>query len=447
MALLPLIASVVLIGITSQYANGAGLDPDILRSRRQEDLKGCTMSSMDKCYSILPPDGTAPNTLVEEIGQVDGPQKCQAFCKDLYSNTCNWFMYDRTTKDCMLFSGSLNDLRADCNEIGYPREPSYDACDVVFSGDDGCYNFREDYCRFEFGLLDNLDDIETVAECQSACQYIQGCNYFMYDQPSKTCKLNTNVTSSRVCDILHGTPEPDLQTCIDDGKLDWNSESEGSGDSSQSIANPTTPPPDTGNWRILLPETKFTGDKISYQPVPATNALYLSNDEWILSVENSLSTRMAKIKVTGPNSFDLIGQTKYTRDEKCITNFTESCFDSGNDYSGYGVELHAQSSSETPTAPSRTDIFLAPAASLCSDFGYQVASCELCRGTIDFIKEAYPNAIEQFKPDNKIPNWNDPPHPDGCIVNVQYVQVGCNEHGTGAKNYRDQQVCVLPTAA
>ena len=39
----------------------------------------------------------------------------------------------------MLFSGSLNDLRADCNEIGYPREPSYDACDVVFSGDDGCY--------------------------------------------------------------------------------------------------------------------------------------------------------------------------------------------------------------------------------------------------------------------------------------------------------------------
>ena len=35
MALFTLIASVVLIGITSQYANGAGLDPDILRSRRQ----------------------------------------------------------------------------------------------------------------------------------------------------------------------------------------------------------------------------------------------------------------------------------------------------------------------------------------------------------------------------------------------------------------------------
>ena len=35
MALLPLIASVVLIGITSQYANGAGLDPDKLREPRQ----------------------------------------------------------------------------------------------------------------------------------------------------------------------------------------------------------------------------------------------------------------------------------------------------------------------------------------------------------------------------------------------------------------------------
>ena len=103
-------------------------------------------------------------------------------------------------------------------------------------------NFREDYCRFEFGLLDNLDDIETVAECQSACQYIQGCNYFMYDQPSKTCKLNTNVTTSRTCDIVHGTPEPSLQTCIDDGKLDWASESDENGDSSQSVANPTTTP-------------------------------------------------------------------------------------------------------------------------------------------------------------------------------------------------------------
>jgi len=149
-------------------------------------------------------------------------------------------------------------------------EPSYDSCDVVFSGDNGCYNFREDYCRFEFGLLDNLDDIETVAECQSACQYIQGCNYFMYDQPSKTCKLNTNVTSSRTCDIVHGTPEPDLQTCIDNGKLDWTSESEGSGDSSQFIANPTNPPPAPpmvfgGLQRNKLTQGYWDGSDLTYK--------------------------------------------------------------------------------------------------------------------------------------------------------------------------------------
>jgi len=113
-----IVLSITLLLISITSTEGAKLEHMDLR---QADLKGCTWSAMDKCYSTLPPDGTAPNTLVEEIGQVDGPQKCQAFCKDLYSNTCTWFMYDRTTKDCKLFSGSLDDLRADCNEIGYPR--------------------------------------------------------------------------------------------------------------------------------------------------------------------------------------------------------------------------------------------------------------------------------------------------------------------------------------
>ena len=38
MALFTLIASVVLIGITSQYANGAGLDPDNLRRGRRQGI-------------------------------------------------------------------------------------------------------------------------------------------------------------------------------------------------------------------------------------------------------------------------------------------------------------------------------------------------------------------------------------------------------------------------
>jgi len=287
--------SITMLFTAITYTEGAKLEHMDLR---QEDLKGCTLSAMDKCYGTIPPDGSAPNTLVEEIGQVDGPQKCQAFCKDLYSSTCTWFMYDRTTNDCKLFSGSLDDLRADCNEIGYPREPSYDSCDVVFSGDDGCYNFREDYCRFEFGLLDNLDDIETVAECQSACQFIQGCNYFMYDQPSKTCKLNTNVTSSRTCDILHGTPEPDLQTCMDEGKLDWTSESEGSGDSSQSVANPTNPPPGPTTTTTMTPPTVFDG----LQRSKLTHGYWDGTDLTYKGPSCGSGEEVFKLEKTNPNS-------------------------------------------------------------------------------------------------------------------------------------------------
>ena len=59
----------------------------------------------------------------------------------MYHGTCNWFMFDRTTNDCMLFSGSLMDLQDDCREIGYARKPNHASCDVVFPPNSsyGCY--------------------------------------------------------------------------------------------------------------------------------------------------------------------------------------------------------------------------------------------------------------------------------------------------------------------
>ena len=50
-------------------------------------------------------------------------------------------MFDRTTNDCKLFSGSLDDLRADCKEVGYAKEPAHASCDVVFDSgsENGCY--------------------------------------------------------------------------------------------------------------------------------------------------------------------------------------------------------------------------------------------------------------------------------------------------------------------
>ena len=50
-------------------------------------------------------------------------------------------MYDKTTKDCKLFSSSLNNLWNDCREVGYASEPDHELCDEMFPYDssNGCY--------------------------------------------------------------------------------------------------------------------------------------------------------------------------------------------------------------------------------------------------------------------------------------------------------------------
>ena len=68
--------------------------------------------------------------------------------------------------------------------------------------------------------MENLEDIDNMAECQTACQYLTNCTFFVYDSTEKVCKANTNV-ENRVCDIIHGMAEPNLQTCLDNDKLPW----------------------------------------------------------------------------------------------------------------------------------------------------------------------------------------------------------------------------------
>jgi len=189
----------------------------------QDQNAGCGLAVMDKCYSTLPPDGSQSSNLIEEIGAVDDAQTCQHFCNDLYPGSCEWFMYDRSTADCKLFRGSVSDLQDDCREAGYAVTPAHDECEAAFDvgSDDECYNFREDYCRFEFTLLDNLENIQTIGDCQTACSYLTNCTFFVYDKPSEICKVNTASIENRVCDIVHGTKVPSLQGCIDAGKIQW----------------------------------------------------------------------------------------------------------------------------------------------------------------------------------------------------------------------------------
>merc|ERR1712018_757738 len=113
-----------------------------------ESHEGCAMSYMGKCSAFLPTD--KPDNLIEEVGHIESVQVCQHICKELYPDWCTWFIYDRTTNDCKVFSGSIDSFREDCQELGYQKQ-------------------------------------------------------------EKICKLHTDLVATRVCDMVHGTPEPDFQ--------------------------------------------------------------------------------------------------------------------------------------------------------------------------------------------------------------------------------------------
>ena len=59
---------------------------------------------------------------------------------EIYGDSCEWFIYDRTTSDCILFKGSLSELENDCTESGYAVHPTVDHCKVekLINGN-GCY--------------------------------------------------------------------------------------------------------------------------------------------------------------------------------------------------------------------------------------------------------------------------------------------------------------------
>ena len=69
--------------------------------------------------------------------------------------------------------------------------------------------------------MDQLEEIDSLKDCQSACEYTINCSYFKYDVHEKICSLNTGYGRIRNCDITIGAQSPDFQTCADDGKIEW----------------------------------------------------------------------------------------------------------------------------------------------------------------------------------------------------------------------------------
>lgn len=61
----------------------------------------------------------------------------------------------------------------------------------------------------------------SLGDCQSACGYTNNCSYFLYDVQEQICSLSSINGNMRNCDITIGTPDPDFQTCLNNGKIEW----------------------------------------------------------------------------------------------------------------------------------------------------------------------------------------------------------------------------------
>jgi len=199
-----------------RYSRAAGAGGDTM-------VEGCGMATMDKCYKTLPLNDTTPQNLIEQINDLETPEMCQWFCRDIYGSKCTWFLYDKKSTECKLFEGSPMALYDDCRQHGYSVEPNFDMCNGVQADGSGkeCENFRESYCRYDMDLLDNLEGIHNSSICQEACRYRKKCNFFQYFEDDKICKLQNTHSDLRECDIIHGTPTPTLESCNYQKKIKW----------------------------------------------------------------------------------------------------------------------------------------------------------------------------------------------------------------------------------
>ena len=55
--------------------------------------------------------------------------------------------------------------------------------------------------------------------CQQACELYTNCQYFVYDSKHSNCELRTS--GDRKCDYIRGVPEPDFQSCVESGYIEW----------------------------------------------------------------------------------------------------------------------------------------------------------------------------------------------------------------------------------
>ena len=80
--------------------------------------------------------------------------------------------------------------------------------------------------------MEHLDNIQGPQDCQSACDHLDRCRYFVYDYDTKDCELLDS--DQRNCDQIRGPPEPIYEECQD------NHSTQATQSTSTTLANLTT---------------------------------------------------------------------------------------------------------------------------------------------------------------------------------------------------------------
>ena len=61
-------------------------------------------------------------------------------------------------------------------------------------------------------VLEHLDNCSSSEVCQSACQMLDRCQYFIYRKSLKDCELLA--APRRICDTIRGPRFPDFEQCV-----------------------------------------------------------------------------------------------------------------------------------------------------------------------------------------------------------------------------------------
>ena len=91
------------------------------------DLTGCSAFSASKCQ--MENDLNPKPGVIEKIEDVKNTQECQFYCRNVYDETCKYFMYCKKTKLCYIFNTFDVDY---CSQTAGARLPDVKSCESIF---------------------------------------------------------------------------------------------------------------------------------------------------------------------------------------------------------------------------------------------------------------------------------------------------------------------------